>query len=801
MNSKRLMILGAGHYQVPLIRKAQEMGLYTIVVSRKGLYPGFRIADKIYEIDTKDTEAILKAAKEERIDGITTAGTDVAVKAIGRVCDALGLTGLSAKAADIVTDKAKMKEAFRGRVSTSDFRVVRTLSEAKEAAREIGYPVMVKACDVSGSRGVTKAGTEEAVEAAFGSAVRASGTDHFIVEKFEEGEEIGLDAFVSGGKICFFAPHRKINRQVGNVTVPVGHSFPCGIGPELTDRIRAELEKIISATGMDNCAVNCDLMIRPDGSVSVLEAGGRCGATCIPELIEMHTGIDYYSLLIRAALGMEVKPEPDRAVPCTARLIFSMTDGYIRDIDREAIRHLRSGGAEVSLDFGIGDHVFSLHDGTDRIGEVIIADAGADEAERIAEAARQAVTIEPERELLPGQKKKKIMMLGGNFFQMTATIAAKKAGYHVISVDYLPDNPAHRYADEYYNISTLDREKVLEKARELEIDGIVSYASDVSAPTAAYVAEALGLPTNPYESVNILTHKNLFRRFLKENGFPMPKGSSFKNREDARAFLSELRLPAMIKPVDSSGSKGVIRIEDASMFDEAFDEAMSYSFSKEVILEEFIVKTGCQMDGDIFVDGGKIVFWGLCDQHHDPECSLYAPTGLSFPATMPESIERRAREQLERILSLLGMKMGGYNIEYIAGEDGEVYILEIGPRNGGNLIPDVIREACDVDMADATVRQAVGDPIISIRQKKPWQCASSLIVHSAKDGIYRGIEIDPEMQKHIVMKKMFVREGERVSRFRNAAFGIGAMILRFDDIESLIAMTEKISSYIRVVTE
>ena len=92
---------------------------------------------------------------------------------------------------------------------------------------------------------------------------------------------------------------------------------------------------------------------------------------------------------------------------------------------------------------------------------------------------------------------KKIMMLGGNYFQMTAVLAAKRLGYHVIDVDYLPGNPAHRYADEYYNISTIDKEKVLQKARELQIDGIVSYASDVSAPTAAYVAEAMGLPTNP----------------------------------------------------------------------------------------------------------------------------------------------------------------------------------------------------------------------------------------------------------------------------------------------------------------
>ena len=109
---------------------------------------------------------------------------------------------------------------------------------------------------------------------------------------------------------------------------------------------------------------------------------------------------------------------------------------------------------------------------------------------------------------------KKLMSLGGNYYQMTAVKAAKRLGYHVIDVDFLPDNPAHAYADEYYNISTLDKENVLKLAKKLKIDGIISYASDVSAPTAAYVAEKLELPTNPYESVYLMTRKDLFHPFL-----------------------------------------------------------------------------------------------------------------------------------------------------------------------------------------------------------------------------------------------------------------------------------------------
>ena len=122
---KKIMILGAGIYQVPLIRAAKEMGLTVIVASIKGDYPGFALADKVHYINTTDREAILKAAVSEKIDGICTTGTDVAVASIGYVCEKMGLSGISKEAADLVTDKAKMKEAFqKGGVSASRFRKV-----------------------------------------------------------------------------------------------------------------------------------------------------------------------------------------------------------------------------------------------------------------------------------------------------------------------------------------------------------------------------------------------------------------------------------------------------------------------------------------------------------------------------------------------------------------------------------------------------------------------------------------------------------------------------------------------------
>lgn len=396
---------------------------------------------------------------------------------------------------------------------------------------------------------------------------------------------------------------------------------------------------------------------------------------------------------------------------------------------------------------------------------------------------------------------KKIMMLGGNIFQETAVLAAKKLGYHVIDVDYLPDNPAHKYADEYYNISTIDKEKVLEKARELKIDGIVSYASDVSAPTAAYVAEAMGLPTNPYESVMVMTHKDQFRAFMRKQGLPMPKGSSFFAYSEAEAFARTLKLPIMVKPVDSSGSKGVTKVIDLDQLKAAWDEALSYSISHHVIIEEFIEKKGYQIDGDIFVRDGKIVFWGICDQHNDLAVSRYAPVGSSFPSIQSRKVQKRAEEIVQSILSGLHMTMGAYNVEYIIGKNDEVYILEIGPRNGGNLIPDTVCAATGVDMAMYTVRQAVGDDISDLKQVPSSACCSSYILHSREEGIFQSIDFDEEVQKRIVKCFVTAEPGDQVYPFRNGKFGIGAMVLCFRNTDEMCEMIDHMDQHIHVNLE
>lgn len=391
---KTVMILGAGIYQVPLIRKAKEMGFRTVVVSIDGNYPGFALADSVRKINTTDKEAVLAAAREDKISGIATCGTDVAVASIGYVAEKLHLPGIPLSAAKILTDKAEMKKAFEGSVPTPRHVTVRTLAEACAAAEEIGYPVMIKACDSSGSRGVTRVTGPDEAEAAYAASRAVTRTDHVIVEKAVSGTEIGLDAFIENGKAQLILPHTKFVCRAGAVTIPAGHAFPYTASETVLRKLRDAVDGIVRSTGADHCALNCDIMV--DGEeVNVLEAGGRCGATCIPELIERHTGIDFYAQILRSATGEVCDFTVRHHAPAMAKLLFAEKSGVVRAVDREKIRAVAAAtGAEIGLDVTEGDSVRSPRNGTDRIGQVIMDTASEMELDAVLSAVREAVRVE-----------------------------------------------------------------------------------------------------------------------------------------------------------------------------------------------------------------------------------------------------------------------------------------------------------------------------------------------------------------------------------------------------------------------
>lgn len=374
---KKLMIMGAGIYQVPLIRKAKEMGIYTIAVSIPGNYPGFAVADEVCHINTVDYEAVLRVAKEKQIDGIVTAGTDVAVITIGKVCDELGLKGLSFEAAKIASDKMLMKEHYeKAGVRTARFRRVGLDDDPNSAVRELEYPLIFKAVDSSGSRGITRVNSPEGIPAAVEAVKRTTRKNYYIVEEFLVGEEFGAQAFVYDGKVQFVLPHGDYV-FVGDTGVPVGHFAPYELSPAMAADVFDQTERAIRAMKLDNCAINADFIMK-DGKTYVLEIGGRSGATCLAELVSIYYGYDYYEKIIQAALGEAPQFPQDQAVPNASRLLMSDKDGVIRSIANHNGEddHIY----EIMFDYTVGDAVKKFHVGPNRIGHVITRGATLEEA-------------------------------------------------------------------------------------------------------------------------------------------------------------------------------------------------------------------------------------------------------------------------------------------------------------------------------------------------------------------------------------------------------------------------------------
>lgn len=392
---------------------------------------------------------------------------------------------------------------------------------------------------------------------------------------------------------------------------------------------------------------------------------------------------------------------------------------------------------------------------------------------------------------------KRILFLGGAPAQIAPIRYALEQGHYVITCDYLSENPGHKLAHEYHNVSTTDKEAVLKLAKRLEIDGIVAFASDPAAPTAAYVGNQLGLPSNPYDSVLTLARKDLFRDFLREHGFNVPRSRSFRDREDARAWLRQIAVPVFVKPVDSSGSKGLTRLTDVSKFDEAFDHALSFSREKMVVVEEGIDRVGYQNDSDVFLVNGKLAFWIWGNQHQDPKCSPYVPVGISFPSVMRQEVQEKAAAVVSDVLKKLGCTSGAFNVEFLVDDADNVWLLEIGPRNGGNSIPQTICHATGVDMVKYTVDAALGMDCSALHNEPARGYWGSYMVHATEPGRLKQIWLSERAKKRVVEQDMWVNPGALVNKFSGSHDTLGAMILRFESKEEMLEMMNNMDHDIR----
>lgn len=257
-------------------------------------------------------------------------------------------------------------------------------------------------------------------------------------------------------------------------------------------------------------------------------------------------------------------------------------------------------------------------------------------------------------------------------------------------------------------------------------------------------------------------------------------------------------MPVIVKPVDSSGSKGTTVLHEWNDLDKALDFAFSFSRSHKVIVEEYIEKKNKYLiGGDIFVLDGKVVIWGLMNCHRDERANPLVPVGKSYPAELNELDLTQVKKTLQRMVNLLHFRNGAINVELVVNKNDRVWPIDIGPRSGGNMIPDLLGYIFDTDIVEMSLKVAMGENVeYKTHEGIPYYATHNL--HSIGNGQFDHLCVSAEMEPCILKKCVYKRTGDSVEFFDNAAKALGIVFMKFRDKNQMDKMLEDISAHIRV---
>jgi biotin carboxylase len=299
----------------------------------------------------------------------------------------------------------------------------------------------------------------------------------------------------------------------------------------------------------------------------------------------------------------------------------------------------------------------------------------------------------------------KILVLGATKYQLPTIQRAISLGYHVVTTDNVPQNPGHALAHESYNIDTTDVNRIISIAKKTEINGVISPCTDVAVVSAAAVAQTLGLPGPPINAAKILTSKLEFRNFLLNNFFPSPFFRPIFSYNYLFNF-KDYNEKFIIKPNRSSGSKGVFIITNNLEFNDFIHETLNFSLDKTAILEKFFSGSQHTCEGVLY--NGRIQAAMLTDRLTAPP-PYVATWGHIVPSTLTTSDKHNLITFLELIFSLLDVKNGPFDCDFVKEKDGTLYLLELSPRLGGNSLSDLFYNSLEGDLVEYAVKFACGE--------------------------------------------------------------------------------------------
>lgn len=244
-----------------------------------------------------------------------------------------------------------------------------------------------------------------------------------------------------------------------------------------------------------------------------------------------------------------------------------------------------------------------------------------------------------------------------------------------------------------------------------------------------------------------------------------------------------------------------MRVDELSQLSSAIDYALSESHNGNFIIEDFLEKEGNSSDCESFTVDGKLVFCSFNDQHFDSQAlNPYTPAAFSWPSTMPQWAQEELMSELQRLMTLLNVKTGVYNIETRLCKNGKPYIMELAPRGGGNRLSEMMKYISGQDLIDNCVRAAVGDFIDEIHQPDYDGYWAEIILHSERDGVFQSIEIDKTVEERFLIEKdIWVKTGDKVQGFTGANTTIGTLVLRFNTNEEMICCLSNQETWLKII--
>lgn len=396
--NNNVLILGAGRGQIDLIKAALKYGFNPIIASIPGNYPGLKMGVEWIDVDITNRDKVLSLAREKKIKGIAAACMDLGIPTLGYICDQMGLSGLSASAAERCNNKFLMKDAFiKHGVNTARYRKVRSEEELRNTVLEFGYPIIIKAVDLQGSRGINIVREEKDILAAYRNTMSETAESFCIVEEFIEGYEFGAQAFIAEGEVLFILPCGDIS-FCGRTNIPVGHYVPLNLGENVAQKVQQQAQLAIRAVGLNNCAVNIDLIER-DGDIYVIELTGRIGANCLPQLTSIYYGIDIYKMILDMAVGKNprayfLENKQDLCACGYAKMLYSEKNGVLKKIIDN--NRIDEDVEEIQFFVQPGCAINAFSNSRDCIGQIVVKGKSIQDCEMLIDKVISNIEIEIE---------------------------------------------------------------------------------------------------------------------------------------------------------------------------------------------------------------------------------------------------------------------------------------------------------------------------------------------------------------------------------------------------------------------